>query len=92
MKKMQSEHSTKGNSDKQTFLFDKGNYIWMLGGVVIILIGLFLMAGGKNPDPNKFDYDVIYSTARVTIAPILILIGFAVEIYAIMKKPAIAEQ
>ncbi|MBL7683292.1 MAG: DUF3098 domain-containing protein [Flavipsychrobacter sp.] len=75
----------KGN---QTFLFDKSNYMWMIGGVVVILIGFLLMSGGKSEDPNKFNYEEVYSTTRITIAPLLILIGFAIEIYAIMKKPA----
>lgn len=75
----------KGN---QTFLFDKSNYMWMIGGVVVILIGFLLMSGGKSQDPNKFNYEEVYSTTRITIAPLLILIGFAIEIYAIMKKPA----
>jgi hypothetical protein len=75
----------KGN---QVFLFDKSNYMWMIGGAVLIVIGFLLMGGGKSPDPHKFNYDEIYSTRRITIAPILILIGFAIEAYAIMKKPA----
>lgn len=75
----------KGN---QTFLFDRSNYTWMIAGVVIILIGFVLMSGGKSPDPHQFNYDEVYSTRRITIAPILILIGFAIEVYAIMKKPA----
>lgn len=75
----------KGN---QVFLFDKGNYTWMIGGIVLILLGLALMAGGKSPDPHKFNYDEIYSFRRITLAPILMMIGFAIEVYAIMKKPA----
>jgi magnesium-transporting ATPase (P-type) len=75
----------KGN---QTFLFDKSNYMWVIGGVVLIILGFVLMAGGKSEDPNKFNYEEIYSARRITVAPLLILIGFAVEIYAIMKKPA----
>ena len=74
----------KGN---QIFLFDKSNYMWMIGGVVLILIGFMLMAGGKSPDPHKFNYEEIYSFRRITLAPIVMLIGFAIEIYAIMKKP-----
>ena len=60
----------------------------MIGGVVLILIGLALMAGGKSPDPHKFNYDEIYSFRRITLAPIIMMIGFAIEVYAIMKKPA----
>ncbi len=71
----------------QGFLFDKENYMWMLGGVALILIGFMLMAGGKSPDPHQFNYDEIYSFRRITLAPVVILLGFAVEVYAIMKKP-----
>lgn len=67
-------------------LFQKDNYMWMMIGGVIIALGMFLMAGGKNTDPNTFDTDVVYSTRRITIAPILILLGLAVEIYAIFKR------
>jgi hypothetical protein len=71
-----------------TFLFDKSNYMWMIGGVALILLGFVLMAGGKSPDPHQFNYDEVYSFRRITLAPLLILIGFGVEVYAIMKKPA----
>lgn len=84
--------TSKNNNNQQSFLFDKTNYMWMIGGVVLVLLGLFLMSGGKSEDPTKFNYDEIYSTTRVTIAPLLILIGFAVEVYAIMKKPATANE
>ncbi len=69
-----------------TSLFTKENYIWMGIGAAIIALGMFLMSGGKNQDPNVFDYNVVYSTTRITVAPILILLGFVVEIYAIFKK------
>jgi hypothetical protein len=87
---MSTTKTTKTNTPKgnQVFLFDKSNYMWMIGGVVLILIGFMLMAGGKSPDPHKFNYDEVYSFRRVTLAPILILLGFAAEVYAIMKKPA----
>lgn len=78
---------TSSNNFPQNFLFDKENYMWMIGGVVLILIGFMLMSGGKSPDPHKFNYDEIYSFRRITLAPIVILLGFAVEVYAIMKKP-----
>lgn len=68
-------------------LFGKQNYIWMLMGVVMIAIGMFLMAGGKSPDPKVFNAKEVYSAARITIAPIIILLGFCMEIYAIFKKP-----
>jgi hypothetical protein len=73
----------------QTFLFDKSNYMWMLIGVGVLLLGFILMAGGKSENPHEFKYEEIYSARRITIAPILVLIGFAIEVYAIMKKPAV---
>lgn len=68
-------------------LFGKENYRWMLIGLVVLAIGFFLMAGGKSADPNVFNKDEVYSTTRITVAPILIIIGFIIEIVAIMKKP-----
>jgi hypothetical protein len=78
--------STTPNKPKQEFLFDKSNYKWMLIGVGFILLGLILMAGGKSPDPHKFNYDEVYSFRRITLAPILILAGLAIEVFAIIKK------
>ena len=70
-----------------TSFFSKDNYIWMLAGIILIAIGMFLMAGGASKDPNVFLKDEVYSRTRITIAPILILAGLVVEIYAIFKNP-----
>lgn len=73
---------------KDTSIFDKENYKWMLIGVVVIAIGMFLLSGGKsNTDPTVFDKSAVYSTTRITIAPILILAGLVIEVIAIFKKP-----
>lgn len=71
---------------KNNPLFGKENLIWMVIGLVIIALGAVLMAGGKGNDPNVFNENEVYSFRRITLAPILIIIGFVVEIYAIMKK------
>ena len=69
-------------------IFNKDNYKWMLIGIVIIVIGMFLLSGGaSNKDPKVFDKDAVYSTTRITIAPILILLGLVIEIFAIFRKP-----
>jgi hypothetical protein len=68
-------------------LFTKDNYTWMLIGAVVVALGMILMSGGKNQDPNVFDNNVVYSTTRVTIAPILIVAGLLIEVYAIFKSP-----
>ena len=72
---------------KSYSIFEKDNYLWMIGGIVIMAIGLFLMAGGKSNDPNQFHPEQVYSTTRITIAPILILAGLVIEIFAIFRKP-----
>lgn len=68
-------------------LFGKKNYMLIGLGIAVIVAGLLLMAGGKSPDPNVFLKDEIYGFRRITLAPIVILIGFAIEMYAIFKKP-----
>lgn len=68
-------------------LFEKQNLLLMLVGVVIIAIGMFLMVGGNSKDPNVFNYDEVYSGLRISVAPVLIIIGLGIEIYAIFKKP-----
>lgn len=67
-------------------LFDKENFKWMLIGLAVIVLGFLLMAGGKSPNPNVFDEKEIYSFRRITLAPFLIIAGFVIEIFAIMKK------
>jgi hypothetical protein len=67
-------------------LFGKENYRWMIIGIVIMALGIILMIGGKSKDPNTFDPKEVYSFTRITIAPILILAGLALEIFAIFKK------
>jgi uncharacterized membrane protein len=68
-------------------LFGKENYIWMLAGLALLVLGFILMSGGKSPDPKLFNAKEVYSTTRITIAPILIIGGFIIEIVGIMKKP-----
>ncbi|MCF8340870.1 MAG: DUF3098 domain-containing protein [Chitinophagaceae bacterium] len=69
-----------------TSLFSKDNYVWMVIGIAVMLIGFLLMAGGKSQDPTVFDNNQVYSFQRITLAPILILTGLMIEVYAIMKK------
>ncbi|MDR3188618.1 MAG: DUF3098 domain-containing protein [Prevotellaceae bacterium] len=63
------------------------NYKLMLIGFAIIVVGFALMSGGKSPDPSVFNADELYSFRRITLAPIVVIFGFAFEIYAIMKRP-----
>lgn len=68
-------------------LFEKDNIIWMGIGAAVMAVGFLLMAGGKSEDPNIFNKDQVYSTTRLTIAPIVIIIGLVIEVYAIFRKP-----
>jgi hypothetical protein len=72
---------------KASQLFDKENYTWMLIGVAILTLGFILMAGGGSENPAEFNAAEVYSTRRITIAPIVILIGLVIEIYAIFRQP-----
>ena len=69
------------------FIFDKTNYIVMIAGVLVILVGFLLMSGGATADPNVFPKEEIYSFRRITLAPIVIMLGFGIEIFAILKRP-----
>jgi Protein of unknown function (DUF3098) len=68
-------------------IFSKENYRWMLIGIAVIAIGMFLMSGGASKDPGIFNKEEVYSFRRITIAPIFILAGLAIEVFAIFKKP-----
>lgn len=67
-------------------VFTRENYKLLIIGAVIIVIGFLLMLGGKAESPGQFNPE-IFNFRRITLAPIVVLLGFAFEIYAIMKKP-----
>lgn len=67
--------------------FNKENYIWVFAGLAFLALGFILMIGGGSDDPKVFSYG-IFNFQRLTLAPILLMIGYLIEIYAIMKRPA----
>jgi len=75
----------KKQENKSTFLFGKKNYVIMLIGLAFIALGFALMAGGGSDDPAIFNEE-IYNFRRIRLAPTLVIIGLAIEIYAIMVK------
>ena len=76
---------------KTTFLFGKKNFTLLIVGIVLIAFGFILMSGGGSEDPNVFNPEIFNST-RIIIAPIFVLAGFIVEIFAIMSKPTEAAE
>jgi hypothetical protein len=84
---MSKKPATPAQVNNANNLFGRENYIWIIAGLVIVALGLILMAGGKSDDPNVFNAKEVYSFRRITLAPILILIGLALEVVAIFRKP-----
>ncbi|MGE0089292.1 MAG: DUF3098 domain-containing protein [Bacteroidales bacterium] len=76
----------KTEEKKLDFALGRENYILLIIGFAIIVVGFLLMIGGKAENPNEFNEE-IFSFRRITLAPIVVLFGFIFEIYAIMKKP-----
>ncbi|WP_338409560.1 DUF3098 domain-containing protein [uncultured Flavobacterium sp.] len=77
----------KKTDHKPAFLFEKVNYKILFIGVAIIGFGFLLMAGGGTDDPNTFDAESLFSFRRIRLAPTVVLAGFGVTIYSIMKNP-----
>ena len=76
----------KENTKKPEFLFSATNYKILIIGLVVIALGFILMSGGANENPNVFNEDV-YSFRRIRLAPTVVLIGFGITIYSILKNP-----
>ncbi|MCO5258811.1 MAG: DUF3098 domain-containing protein [Crocinitomicaceae bacterium] len=83
-----SEKKNNENIDKANFHFGfrKENYKILFIGLAVNVLGYLLMIGGGSKDPNVFTGDQLFNSTRLTISPLLILIGFGIIIYAIMRK------
>lgn len=68
------------------FVFKKKNYIWMIAGLAVIALGFILMIGGGSDDPYVFNPD-IFHWRRIRLAPALVIIGFGIQVYAILLDP-----
>jgi hypothetical protein len=76
----------KNKKESEDFVFSKKNYQFMLVGIMFIIVGFIIMSGGGSDDPNVFNPE-IYNFRRIRLAPTLVLIGFAIQVYAILLKP-----
>jgi hypothetical protein len=72
--------------NEESMAFDRVNYRLLLIGIGIVILGYVLMSGGGSGDPNMFDATEVFSTRRITVAPIVCLIGYVFVAYAIMRK------
>lgn len=78
------------NPLKTEFLFSKENYKFLLIGLGVIALGFILMSGGGSEDPNVFNEAELFSWRRIRLAPTVVLIGFGITIYSILKNPKAA--
>jgi hypothetical protein len=78
--------------DQSGFALPKDNYVYLLIGFIIIILGFALMIGGRSNNPNVFNGKEIFSFRRITLAPIVVLAGFIFEMWAIMRKPSKIEE
>lgn len=76
---------TQQETVQQEFLFEKLNYKILLIGIAVITLGFILMSGGGSDDPNVFNEE-IFNFRRIRLAPTMVLIGFGITIYSILKK------
>lgn len=75
-----------GGKKRLQFAFQRENYIYMFIGLALLTLGFLIMIGGGSNTTDKFS-PAIFDFRRITLAPLLILAGYGVEIYAIMKRP-----
>jgi hypothetical protein len=80
------EKKRREEAKKTEFIFERENYKFMLIGIAFIALGFILMTGGGSDDPTVFNPE-IYSWRRIRLAPALVLIGFGIEVYAILLNP-----
>ena len=84
MKKEQSK-KTEPAQEEPRIPLTRRNYILLAIGFAVILLGFVLMTGGGSDSPDEFNY-AMFSWRRITLAPILVVGGFVLEIYAILKR------
>ncbi len=84
---MKKEAKNKKQNQENLFPFRKENYKYLFIGLFLLVLGFILMIGGGSDDPNKFSPS-IFDAQRLTIAPLLLIAGFAVEMWAVLKRPS----
>lgn len=72
--------------DKERMVLKKKNYIFIIAGCLVVILGFVLMAGGGSDDPNVFNKEELFSFRRITLAPFLVMLGYGLVLFGIMKK------
>ncbi len=80
------ESGLKEFSKSGPFAFNAKNYKLLFIGLAVNILGFLLMIGGAAEDPNEFNKEELFGTMRITIAPMLIVLGYIIIMYSIMKK------
>ena len=72
--------------EKKNTVLKRKNYIFIISGCLVVLLGFILMSGGGSDDPNVFNEEELFSFRRITLAPFLVILGYGIVLYGIMKK------
>jgi Na+/H+ antiporter NhaC len=73
-------------NNQSSFPLEKQNYLIIIAGVVITLLGFVFMAGGGSDDPNVFNEEELFSPVRIRFAPFMVILGYIIVLVGIMKK------
>ena len=71
---------------KAKMVLGKKNYVFIIIGCLVVILGFILMSGGGSENPNVFQEEELFSFRRITLAPFMVILGYGVVLYGIMKK------
>ena len=72
--------------EKSKMVLGKKNYVFIIIGCLVVILGFILMFGGGSENPNVFQEEELFSFRRITLAPFMVMLGYGVVLYGIMKK------
>ena len=72
--------------EKAKMVLGKKNYVFIIIGCLVVILGFILMSGGGSENPNVFQEEELFSFRRITLAPFMVILGYGVVLYGIMKK------
>ena len=73
--------------ENQRMVLKNKNYMFIISGCIVAILGFVLMSGGGSEDPNVFNEEELFSFRRITLAPFMVLLGYGIVLFGIMKKP-----